>query len=482
MSKRLRRLWFAGVLGFTLLWSAITHARPNIVIILADDMGYGDAGCYGQKKYKTPNIDRMAAEGARLTDFYSVCPYCAPSRATLLTGRYPFRTGLVRNPAPDGGPEADQIGLSLKEITLGDLFHRAGFHTYCIGKWHLGHHPQYYPTRRGFDDYFGILYSDDMRPVRVMDGETVAEYPVILANLTKEYTARALGFIEKNRSHPFFLYFAHALPHKPLAASEDFYKKSGAGLYGDAMMELDRSVGEVLDKLKELNLATNTLVLFASDNGPWYGGSTGGLRGMKGDTWEGGIREPLIAWWPGRIPPGRVSHEPAIMMDLFTTSLDAAGVPLPSDRVIDGKDIMGLLAGSAKSPHDALFSMHDSRLFSIRSGKWKLHVILPRKPRVMPPDDQWVDPRAPDGVTILAPYEQARPSQYPGVRTGDYPKGKMALFDLETDPAEQHDVAAEHPDIVQRLRAMYDTVNAQVPRSLSSDPPRRRKAHPRRGR
>ena len=464
------------------LFSASAPAAPeekpeklNVIIILADDMGWGDLGCYGQTKFKTPNIDKMAREGARLTDFYSSCPYCAPSRAALLTGRYQFRSGIVRNPAPDEG--VDNIGISNDEITLGQAFQRAGYRTCCIGKWHLGHKPEFYPTKHGFHEYLGILYSHDMRPVQVMDGSKTNEYPVVIANLTKKYTARALSFIEKNKDKPFFLYLPHALPHKPLAASEDFYKKSGGGLYGDAVAELDRSVGEVLKKLKELNLDERTLVFFTSDNGPWYGGSTGGLRGMKGTTWEGGIREPLIARWPGKIPAGRVSHEPAIMMDLFTTSLLAAGIRVPQDRAIDGKNILSLLISNAKSPHEALFSMAGDKLCSVRSGQWKLHVVPPKKPRVMKPDEKWIDKRAPDGVTIIAPYEQAHPSQFPGVLTGDETK-EMSLFNLEKDPAEQHDVSAHHPEVVTKLKALYDKMNTEVPPSLDDKPRKLKKKKP----
>lgn len=452
---------------------AATNERLNVIIIFADDMGWGDLGCYGQTKYKTPNLDRMASEGARLTDFYVPCPYCAPSRAALLTGRYQFRSGVTRNPAPDEG--VNEIGIPDDEITLGQAFQKAGYRTCCIGKWHLGHQPKFYPTRHGFHEYLGILYSHDMRPVQVMDGSKTNEYPVILANLTKKYTARTLSFIEKNKDKPFFLYMPHALPHKPIAASEDFYKKSGGGLYGDAVMEVDRSVGEVLKKLKELNLDKRTLVFFASDNGPWYGGSTGGLRGMKGTTWEGGIREPLIARWPGKIPPGHVSHEPAISMDLFATSLIAAGIGVPQDRVIDGKNILPLLTSAEKSPHEALFSMAGEKLSTVRSGQWKLHVVPPKKPRVLKPGEPWFDKRAPDGVTIIAPYEQAHPSQFPGVLTGDETQA-MSLFDLEKDPAEQHDIAAIHPEVVAKLKKLYDEMNAQVPSSPEQGESKKEKA------
>ena len=296
--------------------------RPNVVIILADDLGNGDLGCYGHPKFKTPHIDRLAAEGTKLTQFNTPMPFCAPTRAALLTGRYPLRHGLTGNPAPDGGAQADALALSGREVLLPELLRKAGYATGMVGKWHLGHKkPEYLPTRRGFDEYLGVLYSNDMRPVRLVEGEKPIEYPLVQATLTRRYTDRAVRFIEANKNRPFFLYFAHAMPHKPLACTEDFYKKSGAGLYGDVMAELDASVGRVLAKLKELNLDERTLVVFTSDNGPWYGGSTGGLRGMKGTSWEGGYRVPCLVRWPGRVPASKVVSAPAVMMDLFPTAL-----------------------------------------------------------------------------------------------------------------------------------------------------------------
>ena len=443
--------------------------RPNFVIILADDLGWGDLGCYGHPKFKTPNLDRMASEGARLTNFYSTCPYCAPSRVSLLTGRYQFRSGVTTNPAPDAG--INDVGIPASEITLAEAFHSSGYGTICIGKWHLGHKPEFYPTRHGFDEYLGILYSNDMRPVQLIDGEKVAEYPLVQATLTKRYTERALDFIQRHKDRPFFLYFPQAMPHKPLAASETFYKKSGAGLYGDSIAELDWSVGQMLAKLKQLDLDDHTLVFFTSDNGPWYGGSTGGLRGMKGNCWEGGIREPLIARWPGKIPPGHVSQAPAMIPDLFATCLTIAGIPLPIDRILDGKNILPLLTSEAKSPHEAIFSMQGPRLNTVRSGQWKLHVQPPPKPRVWKAEERWIDPRAPDGVTILAPYEQAHPSEYPGLMTGDETKA-FSLFDLEADPGEQHDVAALHQEVVERLKALYEKMNSQVPANSAAAPRR----------
>jgi len=448
-----------------------TVKKPNFVLIFADDLGYGDISGFGLKKspFETPNLERMAAEGAKLTSFYVPTPYCAPSRGTILTGRYPFRHGVVFNPAPDGG--INEVGLPHSEITIAEALKTAGYASTCIGKWHLGHTFKYLPRRQGFDEYFGILYSNDMRPVQLVENEKVVEYPVVQATLTKRYTERALDFIERNsrRNRPFFLYLAHAMPHKPLAASEDFYTPDTPDdLYADVIRELDWSVGQVLDKIKQLGLDDNTLVIFTSDNGPWYGGSTGGLRGMKSKTWDGGLRVPMIARWPGRIPAGLVNDSPAATIDVLPTLLKAAGLAIPKDRIIDGKDIRPLLTSTgAESPHEAIFGMTGVHLAMVRSGKWKLHV---RSPGGIPNrGDDWVDPRGPDGVTILAPHEQARPSAYPGVIGGDKPKNMM-LFDLEADPAEQRDLSKKLPDVVEQLKALYDKTLAQVP---AFKPPKR---------
>ncbi len=441
--------------------------RPNVILILADDLGYGDLGCYGHPKFKTPNLDRMAAEGARLTQFNTPAPFCAPTRASLMTGRYPFRCGMTANPAPDGGPIADATALPASEITLAQLFKQAGYATGMVGKWHLGHKtPAQMPTGRGFDEYLGILYSNDMRPVQLMDGTNVTEYPLVQATLTRRYTERAVSFIERNKAKPFFLYFAETMPHKPLAATEKFYKQSGAGLYGDVIADLDASVGEVLAKVKSLGLDERTLVLFTSDNGPWFGGSTGGLRGMKGSTYEGGVRVPCLARWSGKIPAGHVSHAPAVMMDLFATALKAANLAPPAGRVIDGRDILPLFTSAAPSPHEAIFGHQGPVLATARDARWKLHVLAPRDPflNLSKSGQRWTDPRGPDGVTILAPYEQHQPSEHPGLRTGDAPAA-MQLFDLQTDPGEQKDVAAQYPEVVARLKALYDETSRHIPAS-----------------
>lgn len=433
--------------------------RPNLVIIFADDLGYGDLECYGHPHFKTPRLNQMAAEGVRLTQLYVPTPYCAPSRGTLLTGRYPWRHGVWRNPAPDAN--INDVGLADSEITLAEALRTAGYATSCIGKWHLGHKPEFYPQRQGFDEYLGILYSNDMRPVQLLDGPKVVEYPVVQATLTQRYTARALDFIERNAQQPFFLYLPHAMPHKPIAASEASYKKSGAGLYGDVIAELDDSVGQVLDKLKALGLDERTLVMFLSDNGAWFGGSTGGLRGMKGQTWEGGIRVPGILRWPGHIPAGQVITEPCGTIDVFPTLLKLAGVPLPDDRVIDGRDLMPVLTEGASYPERPLIAMQGNQLMTIRMGRFKLHVHASREQQFGTPNERWIDPRAPDGVTLLAPYEQHQPTDFPGLQTG-VPKADGLLFDLEADPTEQTDVAARYPDVVGRMMATFRAMETEA--------------------
>ncbi len=441
--------------------------RPNVILIFADDLGYGDLSCFNPEgTSRTPNIDQMAAEGARLTSFYVPTPYCAPSRGTILTGRYPFRHSVVRNPAPDAG--ASNYGLPHSERTIAELLKPVGYATAAFGKWHLGHRPKWLPTTQGFDEYLGILYSNDMYPVQLVQNEAVVEYPVVQATLTRRYTAAALGFIERNKDRPFFLYLPHAMPHKPLAASDDFYTpETRDNLYADVMAELDWSVGRLLDKLKELNLDEKTLVVFTSDNGPWFGGSTGGLRGMKGRTWDGGLRVPMIARMPGVIPPGVVNDQPTASIDMLPTICQLADVKVPSDRVIDGRDIMPLLKdANAKSPHDAVFGMQGKFLATIRSGKWKLHVRSPGRPMMSQlseeEKEQWVDPRGPDGVAIIAPFEQAKPNQYPGLTVGD-PPTRMMLFDLDADRGEQHNIAREHPDVVKRLLARFKKVQSEMP-------------------
>ena len=445
-------------LALTLVMGIATSASatpPNVILILADDLGFGDLGCYGHPKFKTPHLDRLAADGTRLTHMNTPAPFCAPTRASILTGRYPTRCKFTTNPAPDGASIINHVHLPSKEILLPQVLHEAGYATSMIGKWHLGHAKvDWWPTRRGFDEYLGILYSNDMRPVQLIDGEKVVEYPLVQATLTRRYTERAIDFIERNKTKPFFLYLAQAMPHKPLAASEDFYQKSGAGLYGDAIAELDWSTGQIMATLQKLGLDKNTMVIFVSDNGPWFGGSSGGLRGMKASTWEGGYRVPCILNWPGKVPAGQVRDGLATTSDLFATVVAATGAKAPADRVYDGRDLTPLLTKS-EPVHDVILGQNGQQLSTIQDGRWKLF-ILPQQERPEPkPGAKYIDKRAPDGVTILAPYEQFTPEDYPGIKTGD-PTTALSLFDLKNDPSEQHNVASANPEVVAALKKKFD--------------------------
>lgn len=447
-------LWLGASLAGTALCADLA-SKPNIIVIVVDDLGYGDLGCYGHPKFKTPNIDRMAAEGARLTQFYAPAPYCNPSRFALMTGRYEFRAAEFGQKLEVGW----KTSIPTEEVTLGEAMKSAGYATALVGKWHLGDQPDANPVRHGFDEFFGALNTNDKHPFRLLEGERVVEYPVVQATLTRRLTERSLSFIDRNQTKPFLLCLMHIMVHKPLACSEDFYEKSGGGLYGDTLAEVDWSVGQIMAKLRELNLDKQTLMLLTSDNGPWFGGSTRGLRGMKLTNWEGGHRLPLLARWPGRIPAGHVSHQPAALQDLFATALKAADVAPPADRRMDGRDILPLLTGDAPSPHDALFYFSGRRVQAVRSGQWKLHVRAPsRGVPWLPPGTPWKVPTGkPDGIRILAPETQPHPSEYPGLRTGDKPV-PMMLFDLGSDPGEQHNVAAEHPEIVARLKALASKI------------------------
>jgi len=396
-------------------------SRPNFVLIFADDQGYQDVGCFGSPLIKTPNLDRMAREGMRFTDFYVGAPVCSASRAALMTGCYCDRvsvTGVFF-------PNRSRRGLHPDEITVAEVLKTRGYATACVGKWHLGDEKPFLPTRQGFDSYFGIPYSNDMSITRdgrrgppIFRNEEIIEHPAHQATLTKRYTEEGLKFIRANRDRPFFLYLPHTMPHVPLFASEKFKGTSARGLYGDVIEEIDWSVGQILDTLRELGLAENTLVVYTSDNGPWlskgaHGGCALPLRDGKFTTWEGGMREPCIMWWPGKVPAGTTCGEVAATIDVLPTFAKLAGAKVPDDRIIDGKDISPLLFGQegAKSPHEAYFF----RNAAVRVGKWKLHL---------------------SGRDTV----KKRPDQ-------KFP----ALYDLSTDIGEDHNVAAEHPEIVQRL-------------------------------
>ena len=414
--------------------------QPNFIIIFTDDQGYGDVGVFGARDFETPNLDRMAGEGVRFTSFYVAAPVCTPSRAALMTGCHPMRVGLghrVLFPY-------SKTGLNPSEITIAEILNKRGYSTACIGKWHLGHHPKFLPTRQGFDSYFGIPYSNDMGshyysqfqfkspPLPLMRDEELIEQAPDQRYLTRRYTEEAVRFITKSKDQPFFLYLPHNMPHRPIAASEKFKGKSKHGLYGDVVEELDWSVGEILATLKKLNIDDNTLVLFTSDNGPvvWEGtprgyrsGSAGPLRGHKNTTWEGGMREPCIMRWPGRIPKGSACDEMATSMDVLPTFAKLAGAEAPGDRIIDGKDIWPLISGQpgARTPHKVFYYYRDERLQAVRAGNWKLHVYRP----------EWEQD------------EKAR-------RAG------CLLYDLDADIGETTNVAASHPGVVRNLQALAE--------------------------
>ncbi|HNR30287.1 MAG TPA: sulfatase [Candidatus Hydrogenedentes bacterium] len=415
--------------------------KPNFVVILTDDQGYGDVGCFGAEGFETPHLDRMAAEGMRLMDFYSAAPVCTPSRAALMTGCYPLRVGL-----PDVLFPQSKIGLNPEEITIAEILKAQGYATGCFGKWHLGHHPEFLPMRHGFDEYFGLPYSNDMIPsperppgypeLPLIDGEEAIETNPDQTQLTTRYTERAVQFIERHKDEPFFVYLPHSMPHVPLFVSDKFAGKSRQGLYGDVIMEIDWSVGRILDTLKRLDLDEHTLVFFSSDNGPWliYGdhaGSAGRLREGKTTTFDGGQRVPGIARWPGRIPAGSVCREVAAMFDLLPTFAHLAGSAPPADRVIDGRIIWPLLSGrlGVQSPHDTFYFFRSDELQAVRAGRWKLHL----------------------------PHTYNR-IETPGTggKPGKYAQGTIesALFYLPDDPGETRDFAAAQPKVVERLTAM----------------------------
>jgi uncharacterized sulfatase len=428
--------------------SPLQLKKPNVVIILTDDMGYGDISCYNSNQVKTPNIDKLAKKGVRFTNFYVPTPYCAPSRATLLTGRFPLRHGLVTNPAPDAG--INDAGINVNEITLGNVFQEAGYKTKLIGKWHLGHKPEYFPVKHGFDEYYGILYSNDMRPVQLIENTDTVEYPVDQQLLTQKYTRKAVEFIESNKDKPFYLHFCHAMPHKPLAASSRFYTPETPGdLYSDVIRELDWSVGEVIKKLKELKILDNTIVIFMSDNGPWYGGNTGGLKGMKATNWDGGIRVPFIISYPEVFPVNSKVDVPCWSPDIFPTLLSLTNVSSNSPNKLDGVDITEIIKGKQTS-HQPVFSMHNNQLMSVRKGDWKLFVHNPGyfKPVNL---STWRDSRGPDGTTIIAPkVGQANPGNYPGV-IPTKTENEIQLYNLKDDPTESNDLSGVNQEKVKEL-------------------------------
>jgi arylsulfatase len=427
---------------------------PNVVIIFTDDQGYGDVGVYGARGYTTPNLDKMAAEGMRFTDFYSAQAVCSASRAALLSGCYPNRIGISGAFMPWA-----MVGINENEVTIAELLKQKDYATGIFGKWHLGHHKQFLPLQHGFDEYFGIPYSNDMWPVNY-DGQPVTDsavvphkfryppLPLIEGNekikeihdldgqnqLTTWYTERAVRFIENNKDHPFFLYVPHSMPHVPLGVSDKFSGKSEQGMYGDLMMEIDWSVGEILKALRINGLEEKTLVIFTTDNGPWlnfgnHAGSTGGLREGKGTSFEGGQKVPCILKWPGVIPEGVICNKMASTIDLLPTLAEITSTKLP-DHKIDGVSILPLLKGDPDAnPRDnLLYYYRRNSLEAVRIGNWKL--VFPHEHRsyedVLPGNDGWPGPYK-SGQSVLG------------------------LYDLRRDPGERYNVIEQYPEIVEKL-------------------------------
>lgn len=439
--------------------------HPNFVVIFADDLGYGDLGVYGSEQIRTPHLDTMAAEGMRFTDFYAAAPFCSPSRAAILTGRYPVRSGVPYVLFP-----TESTGLPQAEITLAELLSEAGYATAAIGKWHLGWPKPFRAHRHGFDFFYGLPYSNDMLKwepaetrraqhafweVPLMEDDTVVEAPVNQHTLTKRYTERAVTFIRENRERPFFLYLPHTFPHNPQYASEAFEGRSPHGLYADTVEELDWSVGQILETLDEFGLGERTLVVFTSDNGPspggnrWgrrsQGGTTGGLRGRKGNTFEGGMRVPAIFRWPGKIGAGTVARDVTSILDLMPTFAQLAGKEMPRDRLIDGRSIADLLLGRSGLAEAPFFYYFGVQLQAVRVGRWKLHLrrteLPPRSASLwyLHNDD------------LFTRHHRLQP--VPG------------LYDLEADRGEVQNAAAAHPDVVERL----DTLARQFDEALQRD-------------
>lgn len=403
--------------------------KPNIIIIFCDDLGYADIGPFGAKKHATPVLDQMAREGMRLTDFYSTCPVCTPSRSSLMTGCYPRRVNMhvdeqnlcVLFPAA-------RKGLNPDEVTIAEVLKEQNYSTMCIGKWHLGDHPDFMPTSQGFDHYFGIPYSNDMNrkqvPLPLVRDLTVVKDSVQKdTTITAQYTAEAVKFIKSNSKAPFFLYLPHTAVHLPLVPGKDFKGTSRAGSYGDWVQEIDWSMGEIFKAIKSQGIDKHTLVLFTSDNGSAREkqGSNLPLRGRKGRTDEGGMRVPCIVRWPERVPAGSSSGALTCTMDLLPTAAAISGSKLPADRLIDGKNIWPILSGKSKShPREAFFYYQMDQLQAVRSGIWKLCVAMDSKKR------NWGNPEG---------------------------KKALALYNLATDIHEDNNVAAKHPRIVKQLLA-----------------------------
>jgi arylsulfatase A-like enzyme len=447
----LRRISIPSIAAILLVVSssvAMAQERPpNVVLMYADDLGFGDLGCYGAKGWQTPNLDRLAREGTRFTNFYVAQAVCSASRTALLTGCYPNRLGILGALNPNS-----KNGIHDREMTMGELFKARGYATAIFGKWHLGHHPQLLPTRHGFDEYLGLPYSNDMLPrmnnmfpeLPLIDGDQVVQRTPDQSQLTTMYTDRAVKFIEKHIDRSFFLYVPQTMPHVPLGVSDKFKGKSKQGMYGDVLMEIDWSMGQILATLEKHGLDKNTLVIFTSDNGPWlsYGNHAGGagpFREGKGTTFEGGVRVPCVARWPGKVAAGRVCNEPAMTIDLFPTFAKLIGGELPA-HPIDGLDISPVLLdkAGAKSPHEAFYFYWSNELQAIRAGGWKLH--FPHEYRAL----------------TSAAGKDGRPAGYSNQRV------ELSLYDIEKDVGEKENVADKHPDVVERLKALADKAREEL--------------------
>jgi len=428
---------------------------PNLVMIYCDDLGYADIGPFGAKDYATPNLDRMAAEGMKFTDFHTAAAVCSASRVALMTGCYPQRVGILGALGPNA-----KVGINENEVLLPEILKERGYATAIFGKWHLGDNPRFLPTRHGFDRYFGLPYSNDMwpnhptagdkyPPLPLVEGEKVVELMPDQTQLTTWYTERAVQFITDSKDRPFFLYLPHSMPHVPLFVSDKFKGKTERGLFGDVIAEIDWSVGQVLDTIKKHGLDDNTLVVFSSDNGPWlsYGnhaGSAGPLREGKGTTWDGGHLEPTLARWPGKIPAGSTCRELCGTIDILPTFAKLAGSQAPQDHIIDGRDIWPLMSGQpgAKTPHEAFYYYWAYGLEAVRSGPWKLH--LPHEYN-----------------SLAGEGRDGQPGPYKKLKTD------QALYNLADDVGEQKDVAAQNPQVIEQLLAIAEKARADLGDSLT---------------
>ena len=416
---KIKFLFFSlGLLCGTFVWAQ--NERPNFIVIMADDLGIGDLGVYGSSLIKTPNLDRMAAEGIVFDSFYASANVCTASRGGLLTGRYPIRLGLV----DDVARPTNDIHLAETEITIAEALKGEGYNTAIFGKWHLGSRVEWYPLNHGFDEFYGALHSNDMAPFQLYRDNQIIEDPVDQTTLTQRYTSEALRFIEQNKDNPFFLYIPHSFPHVPLFVTEEFEGQSSAGLYGDVVETIDWSMGQILEKLNDLGIDENTMVIFTSDNGPWFEGSSGQFRNRKGTSWEGGLRVPFIARWPSIIPRNQRNSHAAMNIDVLPTILDFAGVSLSTETPLDGRSLRGVLTNGEGSPHDYLYLFNNDRIAAVRSGKWKLVVETFYRTGV-PSFDNPNSYYAPNGL----------------------------LFDLEKDPSETYSFTREYPGVAEELHS-----------------------------